>query len=241
MADFEEFLIAEFNEQHSNMRQIEASMTQMIQVFFSIEGIVLAGTLGLLSIKITADQLVGIMALIFGFLFLFGHITYNIAIYSFVNILIIDFQNTVARRYFGKKYDKEEYLYFMLNPEAESGGKEGDWEKIKDNRSAIAKFVGSVNTGNLILTLFAAIYVIVRFENPQFDLMATSITGVLLLLSLILIAFVAIRKLYDWAVFLRLVRREERVTLQRRKELLKRISYDKLSSKASTVKKRKAG
>jgi hypothetical protein len=65
MADFNEFLIVEFNEQHNNMRQIESSMTQMIQGFFSIEGIVLAGALSLLSFNFTANQIVSIMAPIF--------------------------------------------------------------------------------------------------------------------------------------------------------------------------------
>jgi len=236
MADFDEFLIAEFNEQHNNMRQIESSMTQMIQGFFSIEGIVLAGALSLLSINFTANQIVGIMAPIFWFLFLFGHITYNITIYSFVNILIIDFQNTVARKYFGKKYSNEEYLYFMLNPEVESGGKEGDWEKVKDNRSAIAKFVGTVNTVNLTIAFLTTIYATIKFLSPQFDFMLLSTMQLVIIIFISVIIFFVAQKVYHWAMFLRLVRREEKITLQRRKELLKRISRDKLSPKVSSVK-----
>ncbi len=240
MADFEEFLIAEFNEQHNNMRQIESSMTQMIQGFFSIQGIVLAGALSFLSINVSADLLVSIMAPIFWFLFLFGHITYNITIYSFVNILTIDFQNTLARKYFGKKYGKEEYLYFMLNPETESGGKEGQWEKVKDNRSAIAKIVGSVNTANLVFALATTTYAVVKPKNPQIGLATMSTVQILLVFSVLLILFIAVQKLYHWVMFLRLVRQEEKVTLQRRKEILERISRDKLSPKASLA-KTKAG
>lgn len=99
-----------------------------------------------------------------------------------MNILIIDFQNIVARKYFGKKYGKEEYLYFMLNPEVESGGKEGGWENVQDNRSASAKFVGTVNTINLIALLATTIYAIVKFWYPQFDLMAIPTTQFLLIL-----------------------------------------------------------
>ena len=229
MADFEEFLIAEFNEQHNNMRQIETSMTQMIQVFFSVEGIVLAATLGLLSFNFTAEQIISIMVPIFLFLSLFGHITYNITIYSFVNILVIDFQNVVARKYFGKKYGKEEYLYFMLNPEVESGGKEGEWENVQDNRCSIAKFVGTVNAVNLIALLATTTFALVRFWYPQFDLMALSTTQFLLIVLFLVVVFVVTQRLYHWAMFIRLVRREEKITLERRRELLRKMSLEGVS------------
>lgn len=226
MADFEEFLIAEFNEQHNNMRQIETSMTQIIQGFFAVEGIVLAGALGLLSITAPADQIVAIMAPIFWFLFLFGHITYSITIYSFVSILAIDFQNTVARKYFGRKYDKEEYLYFMLNPEADSGGRQGEWEEVQDNRSATANFVGVVNAINLLIALGASIYTFVKLVYPQLDLPAVIAANLFLVLAILVVAATMIQKAYHHVMFLRIVRREERVTLLRRQELLKRISHD---------------
>ncbi|MBK8903664.1 MAG: hypothetical protein IPM53_20950 [Anaerolineaceae bacterium] len=225
MADFEDFLIAEFNELHNNMRQIETSMTQMIQGFFSIEGVVLAGALTLLSINVPTDQLVAIMAPIFWFLFLFGHITYSIAIYSFVNILVIDFQNTVARKYFGKKYGKEEYLYFMLNPEANSGGNHGEWEKVQDNRSATAKFVGVV----LLIALGTSIYAVIKFAYPQLNYFAMIAANPLIVLVILVVTAIVIQRTYHRIVFLRAVRREERITLQRRQELLKRISHDMFS------------
>jgi hypothetical protein len=123
----------------------------------------------------------------------------------------------------------------MLNPEVESGGKEGDWEKVKDNRSAIAKFVGIVNTVNLTIALLTTTYATIKFLSPQFDFILLSIVQLMIIFFFSLMIFFIAQKVYHWAMFLRLVRREEKVTLQRRKELLKRISSDKLSPKVSPV------
>ncbi|MCI0554724.1 MAG: hypothetical protein L0287_27570 [Anaerolineae bacterium] len=49
MGKFEDFLIAEFTEQHMSMRQTEASTIQVIQFAFAIEGVVIAGVFSLVS------------------------------------------------------------------------------------------------------------------------------------------------------------------------------------------------
>jgi hypothetical protein len=215
------------------MRQIETSMTQMVQGFFAIEGIVLAGALSLLSINIPADQILAIIAPIFWFLFLFGHITYIIAIHSFVSIVVIDFQNTITRRYFGAKYGKEEYLYFMLNPEAESGGSPREWEQLRDPRSATAKFVGVVNAANLTTAFATSIYGALKITNPQLDLFTMIATNFFVVFIILIVAYIAIQKSYHWIVFIRTVRREEAITLRLRHKLLKRLSQESQSVEPS--------
>jgi hypothetical protein len=241
MADFEEFLITEFNEQHNNMRQIETSMTQMVQGFFAIEGLVLAGALSLLSFNAPIDNILAILSPIFWFLFLFGHITYMIAIHSFVSIVVIDFQNTITRRYFGTKYDKEEYLYFLVNPEAESGGKSGEWENLRDPRSATAKFVGVVNSVNLTTALGTTLYSVLEITYPQVNLFTEIALTFWTVFSVLVVAYIVIQKSYHRLVFLRTVRHEEEMTLRLRHELLKRLSQKNKSAKRSLKQLREKG
>lgn len=228
MSSFEEFLIAEFNEQHNNMRQIESSMTQMLQGFFAIEGIILAGTISLLSINLTLNRVIIIMAPIFWFLVIFGHLTYQMAIYSFVSIKSIDFQNTLTRRYFGEISGKGEYLFFISDPDVPIGGSAGDWEKVNDSRSTTAKFVGHVNAINLLFALAATIYSFIQLKYPQFNFNALTITNISITIIILIIFIVALQFIYYRIMYLRIVRLEESINIQRRHEVIKHINRDAL-------------
>lgn len=233
MARFEEFLIAEFNEQHNNMRQIESSMTQMLQGFFAVEGVIFAGALSLLSINLPLNKLIVIMAPIFWFLAIFGHLTYQMAIYSFVSIKSIDFQNTLTRRYFGEMSGKEEYLFFISDPDVTIGGSAGVWEKVNDNRSATAKFVGHVNAINLLFALVTSIFAFFQFKYSQFNINVLTATQISTTTTILIIFLIVLQFTYYRTMYLRIVRREESKNIQRRQEVVKRINRDSLILDAS--------
>lgn len=222
MAEFENYLLAEFSEQHNNSREIEKSSYNRIQFLFTLEGVLIGGTLSLVSAIELGPEFFSLLFIPFWFLFAFGHFVYLGSIRSIRNMLVLDFSNTLVRLYFAEKYPEDsKYIYFLPEVKKLLERKGRNWEFNRDNSVYIAKFAGLINTANFMISLILTIYSVTFITDntdifPQLDFIF--IGGIFLGLA------VAMTWLYDRIFFVRIIRKEEMsVIAEQREKLLKFI------------------
>jgi hypothetical protein len=222
MKDFEDFLLTEFEEQHNNIREVERSSIQTVQFFFSIESLLIGGVLSIASVTSSLRSILEILFVIFWLLFLFGHHVYTTSIRSMVNMIKLNFSNTLVRLYYGHSSSQRNYMLFTPNTDALLARKPGNWEKHRDNSVSLARFVGLLNSFNLTTALLLTIYSINAILANQLFRVDTSSQIVIILLLAVAIG-ILIARLYDFFFFRRIIRREEKNTLTEQTKILRRI------------------
>ncbi|MFN8502348.1 hypothetical protein [Kouleothrix sp.] len=224
MANFEDLLLAEFAEQHANMRQAETSMLQIVQFFLSIEGVALTGIFGLMALSNAIQQVLHLLFIIFWFLFVFGHFTFITTIYATINTLVIDFQNKLTRLYFSKlSPDNQKYIFFSVHTEDDGVVHVGDWEKMTDNRSATTRFVGNINSINLTAAIVFTAYSL--FENIYPSVINIGIIQPYIVPGLVIVfmIYLLVNLLYQTVVYKRIMRKAEANNKKQRKDTIEQI------------------
>lgn len=167
MKSIENLLLAEFEEQHSNIRQIEHLTFQKVQFFFSLESLLIGGILSIASALSSIPGLLRVLFAIFWFLSLFGHLVYVTSIQSMINMIKLDFSNALVRLYFGVSSPDRDYVLFLPQIGDLLERTLGTWERHRDNSVLLAKFVGTVNAVNLTLATGFSLYSVTSLIYPR--------------------------------------------------------------------------
>lgn len=146
----EDLLMAEFEQQHTNIRQIETLMFQKAQFFLSLEGLVVGGALAIAGSQgglITALTVAGPLMM---FMTAVGHYVLRSTVLSVAKMNELDFANRLVRLYFGRSGDRR-YDAFMPSIAGMLARTGGSWRRQADQSLLLAEFTAYLNAGNAVI------------------------------------------------------------------------------------------
>lgn len=220
MKKIDDLLLAEFQEQHENIRQVERLAFQRVQFFFGFESLLVGAMLSLASATSSFSELTKVIFALFWLLFIIGQFVYLATIYSVINMIKLDFSNGLVRLFFRHESGRN-YLLFLPNIHQLLEQVPGSWEKHRDNSVLLVKFVGIVNAINLSLAIEFSIYTALILIHPDVGGVFHNDMPIVIGISLGFIILVAF--LQDRLFFVRMLRSAEAATLREQREILLRV------------------
>lgn len=235
MPNIEDFLLAEFAEQHSGRRHLETVSLQIVQLFFTFQGIVVTGLLGLLALSISLGDLVGLLSLAFLFLFVLGHFARGIALETMMVGFELDLPITLVRHYFSRNDEYGPYIAFARDINDLEAEKPGQWEHLGEV-NLIPRLSALISGFNLVA---ATALIGLAILTTGFPSALSSVRGLPIWTAIpLLLLFFVVFQIYMWLAFTKPLRVRELKFLAWQTSCIRRLkTLDDSSIETSPVEK----